>query len=116
MLKRGAGSRSGGSGTSSSTDSLTHTSAEPPHLFGLSKDFIYITLMIYAVTIFRASTRSRPSIASAHTPASAAAALLAIIFLALDLFVFYPFGKRLRAPTRDPLTHKHPSAMKAAAC
>ena len=60
-----------------------------PHLFGFSKDAVYLLLAMYALAVFESSIRAKASIATAHTYASAVAALLAIFYLILDLVPLY---------------------------
>ena len=83
------------------TDALAAWDREPPHLFGLSRMTVYGLLIIYACSVLIASVRGGGHIAASHTYASALASMLALVYLGLDLVLFY--GVDMSYPALQPM-------------
>ena len=94
MLKGGRGKKAQHNNNGGGGGQTSDWVATPPDLFGLSKDTIYMILIVYAATVFVASVRTRPSIGTAHTYASAGGSALALIYLFLDLVILYPVDEK----------------------
>lgn len=65
-----------------------------PNVFGMPKDVIYVTMIVYTMMVFMSAVHARPSIATASTYTSAVAAVLAFIYLMADLVFLYEIDNK----------------------